>query len=422
MKPIARLLVYGLPIAVLACQAVAMIGDWPVRPLSLLSPLYNSPIVSVSALLIALLALRRGELVPLLKVGLLLEAIRLVYLVGWRQIALAETLSAVGICFWFASLLISGQRFLTSRGAARIRALDDGTTKFALLGLFVLGHSLVAWKAQYLTWTFDNFFYAFDGLLPFPIAHTVEEAVSRRRWAYSILEVVYYSLFVVAFLFVRMQYQNGAPSGPLLSRWLLIGLVGFGLYFVVPGVGPKVAQYLQSSAGLPLPADVSLTRMHHAGLEPRNAMPSLHTAWALLLVIVALRMTTAALIGAGLFASATALATLGLGEHYFVDLIVALPFVVAVHAFVSLFDGHSERKLSAIVTTVAGLLVVGWLFILQLGTEYLREFTWIAPSLAIGTIVVSVWLVVRMEGRKALQAVTASTDSVPVSPRGSPFV
>src|SRR5262249_27497114 len=62
----------------------------------------------------------------------------------------------------------------------------------------------------------------------------------------------------------------------------------------------------------------------------RNGMPSLHTAWAFLI------MTSAA----GLprwfrhlsvgYLMATLVATLATGEHYLVDLIVALPFAVAV--------------------------------------------------------------------------------------------
>lgn len=417
MTPIAQLLVYGLPLAVLACQAIAVIDHWPVRPLSLLSPLYNSPIVSISALLIALLALRRGEIVPLLKVGLFFEAVRLSYLLVWRQVPFAETLSAVGLSFWFASLFISGWKFLTGCGPERRRALDDGATKFALLGLFVLGHSLVAWTARYLPWTFDNYFYAFDGLLPFPIAQTIEKTVSSRRWAWSILEVVYYSLFVVAFAFIRMQYQNGTSSGHLLSRWLLVGLLGFGLYFIVPGVGPKVAFYLKANASLPVPANVPLALMHHGGSEPRNAMPSLHTAWAFLLVIVALRMSMAALIGAGVFAFATLLATLGLGEHYFVDLVVALPFVVAVHALVSLFDGHAGKRRSATVALAAGLLFTAWLPTIELGTGYLREIPWVASSFVLGTIIVSVWLVALMEHGPRLQTQAPVAGSTPLSPR-----
>ncbi len=63
---------------------------------------------------------------------------------------------------------------------------------------------------------------------------------------------------------------------------------------------------------------------------PRNAMPSLHTAW-LLLNFLAMRQAPlfVKLIGGTLLAG-TVLATLGFGEHYGVDLIGALPLVLLV--------------------------------------------------------------------------------------------
>ncbi len=60
---------------------------------------------------------------------------------------------------------------------------------------------------------------------------------------------------------------------------------------------------------------------------PRNAMPSLHMTWALLALWYSPRRL--------LWASAvsvrlTALATVGLGEHYLIDLAAAVPFTWAV--------------------------------------------------------------------------------------------
>jgi membrane-associated phospholipid phosphatase len=62
---------------------------------------------------------------------------------------------------------------------------------------------------------------------------------------------------------------------------------------------------------------------------PRNAVPSLHSAWALL-IWWSLRYSKNWMRGlATVFLALTLLATLGLGEHYPIDLVVALPFAVA---------------------------------------------------------------------------------------------
>jgi hypothetical protein len=69
-------------------------------------------------------------------------------------------------------------------------------------------------------------------------------------------------------------------------------------------------------------------------------------SWALLLAMAGHQMgTTWARLGLA-FVFVTAFATLGLGEHYLIDLIVAVPFTVSVYALSSLFrrdDAWKER-------------------------------------------------------------------------------
>jgi hypothetical protein len=67
----------------------------------------------------------------------------------------------------------------------------------------------------------------------------------------------------------------------------------------------------------------------------RNCMPSLHLAWALILWRTTVGARAAVRWAAIAFVLVTALATLGSGEHYLVDLIVAAPFAVALLALVT---------------------------------------------------------------------------------------
>jgi hypothetical protein len=95
-------------------------------------------------------------------------------------------------------------------------------------------------------------------------------------------------------------------------------------------------------------------------------MPSVHLAWALLAAIEARRL---GLIWRTIFAAftvLTAFATIALGEHYVIDLIVAIPFTFAVHAA---FDSDrvslmSRRSVVSIGT--AGTLC--WFAFLRLWT------------------------------------------------------
>lgn len=84
--------------------------------------------------------------------------------------------------------------------------------------------------------------------------------------------------------------------------WILASLLAPFFYAAFPAVGPA-----------------------HLGdpTAPRNCVPSLHLTWALLCVVyVAPRWRWMA----ATFAALTALATLGTGEHYLVDLVVAVPY------------------------------------------------------------------------------------------------
>ncbi len=65
-----------------------------------------------------------------------------------------------------------------------------------------------------------------------------------------------------------------------------------------------------------------------ASSTPRNCWPSMHLTWALLLPMMARdRRLKVAL---WLYAPLVAVATIGVGEHYFVDLLAAVPYSLAV--------------------------------------------------------------------------------------------
>lgn len=65
----------------------------------------------------------------------------------------------------------------------------------------------------------------------------------------------------------------------------------------------------------------------HTATAPRNAFPSLHMTWALLLWYYSPRWLKPVSLALALI---TAAATLGLGEHYVIDLVAAFPFALAV--------------------------------------------------------------------------------------------
>jgi len=192
-------------------------------------------------------------------------------------------------------------------------------------------------------------------------------------------------------------WGNDRLSGWLISRWIVAALFGCALYFVMPGLGPAVAFDANYPGGLPDPAAVPLALFPASVMEPRNAMPSLHTTWAFLIAIIAWRIGRVPRIVGVLNLAATVIATLGMREHYLVDVVVAVPFTLAVHALLSLHDGTGWRN-RAIAAAIGGvLLTAAWFLILFYGISLLRGAPWMASVLVVVTLIASGWLLVRLE-------------------------
>jgi hypothetical protein len=147
----------------------------------------------------------------------------------------------------------------------------------------------------------------------------------------------------------------------LMSAFAVVCAAGFALYHALPVVGPCFAfggwvPQIQVAPRLPLdlvaaPSDV-----------PRNCMPSLHTAWALLLFWHSRGQPRPVRVAAALFAGFTLLATLAFGLHYLIDLVVAVPFTLAAQGAVA--PRSPERRL-ALVAGVGATL--SWIVALRTG-------------------------------------------------------
>lgn len=163
--------------------------------------------------------------------------------------------------------------------------------------------------------------------------------------------------------------------------FVLMGVGGFLLYQLCPAAGPL---YLAGRAFPYHPPAISdaLKAIHINGV-PRNAMPSLHVASCLLIVFNSWRCSRPLRIYALLCLILTAFATLATGEHYLIDLIVAVPLGLAVQLAAS-------KKLRPAIVLLA--IVISWLIALRTGlfTSLPQPFfSWlaVAATLSISAIV-----------------------------------
>jgi hypothetical protein len=177
---------------------------------------------------------------------------------------------------------------------------------------------------------FDPVVMALDGAFGQP-SFLVGRVAEHHPALLTLLSLVYLFLPVVMAVIFALE-QRRVPGGGrgVLRPILLAAAAGYALYQIYPVVGPEPLLGLRFPGG----SNLSLGPDRFvlvAGLpEPRNCMPSLHVGWALLLYWQGRMLGGAARAGTALWLALTALATLATGQHYFVDLVVAVPFAALV--------------------------------------------------------------------------------------------
>ncbi|CAL9507166.1 hypothetical protein SUDANB96_03597 [Streptomyces sp. enrichment culture] len=363
---------------------------------------------------------------PLLYAGLALMTVVLT----WRQrlVALAAAIGvdlALGAVRWAAGVESSGGHPFGSGAlwvllGCAVVALTrrTGAERVLLLKGVGLGMLLVAGRKTGDTWllitsetrplVLDQYIATADQALGNPswlVGRIVEATGSV---GFNTLDVVYGQLAVAAVLVALYQLRNVAaerrfPRHHLVRSFLVIGLLGPGIYMVYPVVGPLFAygtgteHWASVSLWAPqtapsvqwavadlwpgtMPALTTPQLMPFDGITPRNCMPSLHTAWATA-IFIHTRQAPRLLRHAGTFwLVATLCATLGFGYHYGVDLVAGVVFVLTIEAALRCHDRGWDRagvRLVAHGTAVFAALLLSYRYL----PYEMAEHRWIAGPL-----------------------------------------
>jgi hypothetical protein len=243
------------------------------------------------------------------------------------------------------------------------------------------------------TITYDVPAYLADNAYGFSASAALGGAMRVFPAAHRLVECIYGWLPAAVAICYALNVRAGNPNADvLLKAALAAGLVAFILYHFYPAAGPIYAFGADFPDALPDPSALrSAPAMLARPEAPRNCMPSVHLAWALLAVVEARGLAAIWRTIFAAFAGLTAFATIALGEHYIIDLIVAIPFTFAVHATfnsdrISLISRRSAVSIGAAWTLF-------WFVFLRLWTppSHLSLVLW---ALSVATIAagVVVWL------------------------------
>jgi hypothetical protein len=341
---------------------------------SFFSGTLDSPFFSVALLSLFLILVRTGvTLREFLWTALLFSALAALEfrLIGYPSIW-PVWLSLVGMAS-FATLSL---RLIWSPSPQRRLAA------FVLIPsvLFVVSE----WCASYLLyWTellhpkaLDLYLYSFDasmGLqLPFLMGRFFAH-LPTFAWACNI---VYIGLPVaIGLVYAGCCMRDTRTALAACIAFLLTGPIGILLYNLFPALGP-IHLFRSDFPWHPL----TFEQTHHLFLESvripgaRNAIPSLHAAWIFLVFWHARGLSRVEKVAAALCVVLTLCATIGTGEHYFVDLVVAVPFALLILALTNLLVGH--HRLQQFLPLGIGLATtLAWLF----GLRYAPHLFWYTP-------------------------------------------
>jgi hypothetical protein len=249
--------------------------------------------------------------------------------------------------------------------------------------------------------TYDLFLYAFDGQLGRQPSFLAGQVFARfgalRRVCYFSYEGLPVAM-AVAFAMERSTPNRQASS--IMAAFAAAAAGGFLAYNLYPAVGPVHVfgarfPYAPPQAGWPP------FRLVEVASAARNAMPSVHVAMALLILWNSRWWPGAVRVLAGALLAFTVLATLGFGEHYLVDVLVAIPFALLAQGLAA--AGVPWRSARRLACVAAGAISAGaWLIYLRSPSPPLAGHGGLAWGLLTGTAAASVLLESRL--RPAVQS------------------
>ena len=265
---------------------------------------------------------------------------------------------------------------------------------------------------------YDLWLYAFDETLKLPASSVIGHLLANFNALRVAGVLAYESLPLVICWLVALEFRSPERFAAGIVRvFVTAGLAGVLLYQLLPATGPIYIFGANFPDRLPLINDL------HPVLLPRvarNAMPSVHFACALLVW-----WNTAAFarvwrsLAAG-FVAMTFLATIGFGEHYLVDLVVAFPFALAVHS--ACLKPNWDSKAHRVAFWGSATLTAGWIGALRLGLlQNSLSLSWCA---VVATLVLTLWWKRSLRPQWRVPAALRSEDvaEIPDHQNGVPVV
>jgi PAP2 superfamily len=296
----------------------------------------------------------------------------------------------LGALLGLGSLLVMAARAVWSEQEDRIAYLTALIPSLLLVGSEWLTPPLLAWGQSANPKTLDLYLLVFDSTLGFQPSFWMGRLFERLPLLRTVSIACYLALPVlIALVYVEQLRQDRRRALVALLIFFSAAIIGASAYNLYPACGPISLlgkDFAQADFPFAKAARILLEPLPVSG--PRNAMPSMHMSWVILawwLTKNLAKWVKGIALGFVIF---TVAATLGSGEHYFIDLIVALPFSLAMYALFSLDLPFTQKeRLRALLGGALALFL--WIVLLRFEIPLFVRFTglsWILIALTIGWV------------------------------------
>ena len=303
-----------------------------------------------------------------------------------------------------ASLVALAIRAAWSRGEESTRMRLAFLFAFLSLGVDAAAVLFHALTSKLNPKVLDLYLYSFDASLRVQLSFLMGQAYATWHRFGDAGMFIYIGLPVLLAMVAAGHLLHGSKAAiPAMAAFLVTAPVGVIFYNLFPALGPTYI-FGPRFPWNPLTIDQAARLL----LEPilvagyRNAMPSLHIAWVLLAWWFSRGLSVWERSIAMVFMVFTAFATLGSGEHYFIDLVVGFPFALFVYALCAFPLGWTQER--KVAFGLGLVLTLAWFAVLRQGVKLF----WVSPILpwlaCLVTVAAVVILQQRLEGASAKNA------------------
>jgi len=257
-----------------------------------------------------------------------------------------------------SSLFVLSVRALELKGQAGWRKLRTYGRGSIFLCMAIWSIPFLKLAMQIRAHKLDLFLYAFDAGFGFQPSFAMGRLFAAYPRLASTEMMVYVTLAVpVALVYIGHLRKASRFSIDILALFLLNSCLGYVLFWIFPAAGPSFAFAGSYPMAAPPVASLNIVPISLAALP--NAMPSVHVSTALLVWFNSRPWRTARVL-ALIFLIATMVSTLGLGEHYLIDLVVAFPYAVLVQSLAMSTEGRRRAILTSAILTGGWLVFLGF--------------------------------------------------------------